>query len=303
MAIISTICFFSTVLFVVIMLGQIKYSDQIEVNERLEQMTQKAANDTVFEEWNLPLTQRIILPMWNRLLELGQKLSSPEKKSVYQKKLMLAGEPYGLDADGFIVVKYVLLSVGILIGLWLGFIKMVATTALLVIAGLAILGYLLPDFVLKSWQTSRQEAIIRSLPDILDMLCVSVEAGLGFDAAVQKVTEKSMGPLAEEFQKTLSEIKVGKPRREALKDMASRIEVDDVSTFVGAMVQADQLGVSISNVLKVQSDQVREKRKQRAEEKAQKAPIKMLIPLVLFIFPCLFIVLLGPAVLNLMQNL
>jgi tight adherence protein C len=129
-----------------------------------------------------------------------------------------------------------------------------------------------------------------------------VEAGLGFDAALQKVVEKIRGPLSDEFQQALNEIKLGKPRREALKDLAARVEVDDVSTFISSLIQADQLGVSIANVLRVQAEQVRGKRRQRAEEKAQKAPIKILIPLVFFIFPAIFVILLGPALIQLVNT-
>jgi tight adherence protein C len=141
------------------------------------------------------------------------------------------------------------------------------------------------------------------LPDILDLLSVSVEAGLGFDAALQKVVEKTKGPLTMEFEKTLQEINIGKSRREALRDMQARVNADDVTTFLGSIIQADQLGVSITNVLRIQSKQVRENRKMRAEEKAQKAPVKILIPLVLFIFPTIFIVLLGPAAIQLIDTL
>ena len=157
---------------------------------------------------------------------------------------------------------------------------------------------MLPDMYLNLCRRQRSESILKSLPDVLDLLSVSVEAGLGFDAALQKVVEKSQGPLADEFDTALNEIRMGKPRREALRDMARRVEVDDVSTFVGAVVQADTLGVSISNVLAVQAEQVRQKRRQRAEEKAQKAPVKILIPMLFFIFPTIFIVLLGPALLQ-----
>ena len=144
--------------------------------------------------------------------------------------------------------------------------------------------------------------MVKSLPDVLDLISVSVEAGLSFDAALQKVVEKTSGPLTQEFEKTLQEINMGKPRREALRDMADRINVNDITVFLSAVIQADQLGVSISNVLSIQSKQVRENRRMRAEEAAQKAPVKILIPLVVFIFPTLLIVLLGPAVLQILDN-
>ena len=166
-----------------------------------------------------------------------------------------------------------------------------------------IIGLFMPDLFLKSNEKKRKELMVKSLPDVLDLISVSVEAGLGFDAALQKVVEKTSGPLTEEFEQTLNEINMGKPRREALRDMANRIQVDDISTFLGSIIQADQLGVSMTNVLRIQSRQVRENRRMKAEEAAQKAPIKILIPLVVFIFPTLLVVLLGPAILSLKDNL
>jgi tight adherence protein C len=136
----------------------------------------------------------------------------------------------------------------------------------------------------------------------LDLLTVSVEAGLGFDQALLKIVEKTKGPLTEECIRVLHEIRIGKARRDALREMGKRTGVEDLQTFVAAIIQADQLGVSIGNVLRIQSRQLRQKRRQKAEEKAQKAPVKMLIPMILFIFPSLFILLLGPGVLQLIDN-
>jgi tight adherence protein C len=161
----------------------------------------------------------------------------------------------------------------------------------------------LPEMWLKAQISRRQALITRMLPDALDLMTISVEAGLGFDAAIGKVTEKFEGPIAEEFAKALHEMRMGKPRREALKDMAVRNDVPDLSQFISALVQADKLGVSIANVLRVQSDQMRLRRKQRAEEAAMKAPIKMSIVLVFFIFPTILIVLLGPAMIALVNEL
>ncbi|MDW7675951.1 MAG: type II secretion system F family protein, partial [Bacillota bacterium] len=148
----------------------------------------------------------------------------------------------------------------------------------------------------------RKQFIQNELPDVLDLLTISVDAGLGFDAALVKVVEKTDGVLKGEFSKLLQEIKKGKARKNAMKDMAERCQVNDLSTFVGALVQADQLGVSISNILRIQAEQMRLKRRQLAQEKAMKAPIKMLFPLIFFIFPTIFIVLLGPALIQLFET-
>jgi len=271
------------------MSGQVS-GERAAVIARLEEYTEEVNLDPVTEHLNQPFSQRVIRPLWDRLQNLGKRLSSPERKRIYQKKLVAAGMPYGLDAEGLVVLKYAFMSALALAGLFLGNV----TTA----AVLGIMGYFVPDIMLNAWKNERQNKILKDLPDILDMLSVSVEAGLGFDAALQRVVEKIKGPLSDEFRQALNEIKLGKPRREALKDLAARVEVDDVSTFISSLIQADQLGVSIANVLRVQADQVREKRTQRAEEKAQKAPIKILIPLVFFIFPAIFVILLGPALIQ-----
>lgn len=160
------------------------------------------------------------------------------------------------------------------------------------------LGLLFPNLILNKQIVERQKKILNSLPDVLDLLTVSVEAGLGFDGALAKVIDKMPGPVADEFENVLQEMKVGKQKRDALKDMAERVAIHDLTTFVGSIIQADQLGVSIGNVLRLQSEQIREKRRQRAKEKAMKAPVKMLIPMVLFIFPTIFSVLIGPVIIK-----
>jgi len=172
--------------------------------------------------------------------------------------------------------------------------------ATLVAGGLGF--YLLPTLWLSSRIGKRQTEIVKALPDALDLLTISVEAGLGFDAAMSKVAEKWENELSLAFSRVIQEIQMGKLRREALRDMADRMEVTDVSSFVAAIIQADQLGVSIAKVLRIQSEQMRIRRRQRAEEKAHQAPVKMLFPMAFLIFPALFIVLLGPAVLVVMKS-
>jgi tight adherence protein C len=167
----------------------------------------------------------------------------------------------------------------------------------------AMFGYTIPEFWLGGRVKKRQKAILLMVPDTLDLLTISVRAGLGFDGALGKVVEKLKGPLTEEFRRALAEIRVGKARRDALRDIVPRTEVPALTNFIGAIIQAEQLGVSISKVLQVQSEQLRIERRQRAEEQAARAPIKMLFPLVGCIFPSLFIVILGPAIILIMINL
>ena len=176
---------------------------------------------------------------------------------------------------------------------------------MLIVVGVVglIIGYVAPEFWLGNQIRKRQAQIIRIIPDSLDLLTISVRAGLGFDAALAKVVEKLDGPLSDEFRRALAEVRLGRQRRDALRDIIPRTEVQPLTNFIGAIIQAEQLGVSISRVLEVQSQQLRIERRQRAEEMAAKAPIKMLFPLVGCIFPSLFIIILGPAMILIVQNL
>jgi tight adherence protein C len=193
------------------------------------------------------------------------------------------------------VIKYTIFTMSIIGGIFTG--------NMLYLLLLAMAGFMLPDQWLKSLITGRKEEILKGLPNFLDMLCISVQAGLGFEAALQKVIEKKRGALADEFRIVIQEMRMGKARRVAMKDMAERVGISEVTVFVTAVIQAEMLGVSISNVLQVQAQQARDARRMQAEEKAMKAPIKMLLPLVFFIFPVLFIILLGPSFINLLETL
>jgi tight adherence protein C len=172
---------------------------------------------------------------------------------------------------------------------------------ILAVVGLGI-GYILPEFWIGRKIKARQKIILKMIPDALDLLTISVRAGLGFDAALAKVVEKLPGPLSDEFRRALAEVRVGKARRDALRDMVPRTNVQPLSNFIGAIIQAETLGVSISKVLQIQSEQLRIERRQRAEQLAAQAPIKMLFPLVGCIFPSLFVVILGPAIISLINN-
>ena len=162
-----------------------------------------------------------------------------------------------------------------------------------------IMGFFVPDLWVTMRARSRKEGIKAELPDALDLLAVSVEAGLGFDGAISKLTEHMDGPLAEEFSLTLGEMRIGESRQEALKKMAQRVDTPEIAAFSRAIIQADQLGISLGRILKVQAADTRNRRQAAAEERAMKAPIKMLFPTVVFIFPAMFLVILGPAFLNL----
>jgi len=216
-------------------------------------------------------------------------------------KLQRAGYPGGLRGADWVGVKLLsLIGFAILVFL-LGLLLTgeIAIALLFLVVGGAV-GYIAPEFWLGRKVRARSESMVLLLPDVLDLLTISVEAGLGFDAALAKVVEKMEGPLVDEFSQALAEVRMGRPRREALRDVAARADAQPVSNFVGAIVQAEQLGVPIAKVLQIQSQQLRIERRQRAEEAAAKAPVKMLFPMVGCIFPTIFIVILGPAVITVM---
>ena len=245
--------------------------------------------------------ERVMRPMIQRLSRAGRR----QEGGVIQRidaKLERAGYPGGLRGADWVGVKLLALIafavIGLLIGLLMG--KGAIVVALLFAVFGAALGYMAPEFWLGRKIRARSLAMTLQLPDALDLLTISVEAGLGFDAALAKVVEKMDGPLVDEFRQALAEVRMGRHRRDALRDVANRADSAPLSNFVGAIVQAEQLGVPIAKVLVIQSNQLRIERRQRAEEAAAKAPVKMLFPMVGCIFPTIFIVILGPAVVTVM---
>jgi tight adherence protein C len=247
-------------------------------------------------ELSLPLSDRLLVPIVRRLSQLVVRLAPQSVLERTERQLELAGNPRGLSTAAYWLLR--LLST-LLMG-WLGYLagtrSILATDQpwlyLLIGAGL---GYLLPAMYLRALTDRRREAIIKKLPDALDLMTICVNAGLTFNAAMQRVAEKWNDALAREFERVLVEMQLGKSRRQALRDMSERMNVTDVTTFVAAIVQAEQLGVGIAGVLRIQSEQMRTRRRQRAEEKAQRAPVQLVFPLVLLIFPSVLLVLLGPA--------
>ena len=241
--------------------------------------------------------ERVMMPLTTQVAKLMFKVNPKASQEAVAKKLMAAGMR-NTSPNGFIA------SQGIF-ALMAGFFGLVlfgaAKPAMAPIFGLGmgVLGFMGPSFVLNARVRSRSAAVAAELPDALDLLSVSVEAGLGFDGAVQKLTEHMHGPLIEEFELALGEMRIGESRVEALKKMSERSASPEMASFVRAIIQADQLGISLGRILRIQAGDTRLKRQLLAEEKAMKAPIKMLFPTVGFIFPAMFIVILGPAFLNL----
>lgn len=276
---------------------------RVDVKSRLGQAL--AAEDT-FDvrqvELSKPISERIVRPALVKLSLLAGRILPVGILRSLEPKVIRAGTPGGLAANEYVGLK-VFLALGLPAVLYYAGQTPDSPRQTLMLFLATLCGWKLPDFYLAKKAGERAQAIEKSLPDTLDLLTVSVEAGLGFDGAIAKVVEKSKGPVAAEFRRVLQEIKMGKTRREGLRDLAERSGVDDVTTFVNALIQSDQLGLSIGNTLRIQSEQMRRKRRQRIEEQAMKAPVKMLIPLILFIFPTIFIVLLGPALIQVLDGL
>ncbi|MBO8126922.1 MAG: type II secretion system F family protein [Firmicutes bacterium] len=272
------------------------------VRERLKRLSSPGEEYSQWEQvLSAPVYVRLFKPALAKVAQLAARLTPKEHKEKLRSRLLMAGNPGNLQVQDYLAVKTIL-TVGLPLVTYFLSVGAVPEKALLLTAFAGVFAFVVPDLVLKSRVEKRQKAIQKSLPDVLDLLTVSVEAGLGFDSALAKVTEKMRGPLVDEFSRTLQEIRLGKPRRTALRDLADRVRVDELSTFVTALIQADQLGVSIGNVLRVQSEQMRYKRRQKAEETAMKAPVKMLFPMIIFIFPTIFIILLGPAAIRVMKT-
>lgn len=274
----------------------------VRIRRRLERLKPAVTSETTGpSDLENPLFIRLFGPLIAKLSGFVMKYTPVNINDQAEHLLESAGYPWNLRVRDYLVIKMtVLLGVPVLVYLITGAanhrLGLVNTGAALLLA------LIIPDFILKRLAVLRRQKIIAALPDVLDLLTVSVEAGLGFDQALLKMTEKTKGPLTEEFKRVLNEMRIGKTRRDALRELSIRTGVDDLQTFTAAIIQADQLGVSIGNVLRIQSRQLRERRRLKAEEKAQKAPVKMLIPMIIFIFPCLFIILLGPGVLQLIDN-
>jgi tight adherence protein C len=244
--------------------------------------------------------ERVLVPAASRLAAIPLKLSPRTSVEAIASKLVAAGLASRLDARGFLAIKGGATIAAGLTGFALGA-SGSATNALLLTPAFAAIGFIAPDWILTMKMRARREEIRSELPDALDLLAVSVEAGLGFDGAVTKLTEHMSGPLIDEFALTLNEIRVGESRQVALKKMAARVDATELSNFVRAVVQAEQLGISLGRILRVQAADTRLRRQAAAEEKAMKAPIKMLFPTVIFIFPSMFIVVLGPAMLTILK--
>ncbi|RME90668.1 MAG: type II secretion system F family protein [Anaerolineae bacterium] len=281
--------------------------EQDPLQARLAEFAQSGEVATLEEiELSQPLRDRIIIPLLRRIGEFSTRFTPQRLIQETEHKLEMAGNPLRIDAATFLASRFVLA------GAFGGFLFLIFTISpakwpfsrlVLVVGIFSLLGFLYPQMWLQSKINRRQKDIRKAMPDALDLLTICVEAGLGFDAAMSKVVEKWDTELSMAFARVIREIQLGKTRREALRDMADRIGIPELSSFVAAIIQSEQLGVSLAKVLRIQADQMRIRRRQHAEEEAHKAPVKMILPMALLIFPSILIILLTPAMLRLVWTL
>lgn len=257
-------------------------------------------------ELSQPFSERILVPFMRNVGEFSARFTPQKALQDTSRKLELAGNPGQIDAATFLASRFIV--AGVFGGLML-LISFLAPNpwplpqVILLVGVFLVLGFFFPQLWLQSIINRRQHNVRKAMPDALDLLTICVEAGLGFDAAMSKVSEKWENELSLAFMRAIREIQLGKPRRDALRDMADRIGISEMTSFIAAVIQSEMLGVSLAKVLRIQSDQMRVKRRQRAEEEAHKAPIKMIIPMALLTFPSIMIILLTPAAIQISKSL
>jgi tight adherence protein C len=249
-----------------------------------------------------PFNERVTGPFVGWLTRLGRRFTPADQTARMKRKLDLAGNPAGWDTDRILAFKVLGLFIGGAVGIILPLLFGNVLWAIVFGVGLAVLGFYLPNIILYQTAYNRSEQIRRELPDALDLLVISVESGLGFDAALSQVARNTTGPLADEFFRVLQEMQLGTGRPDAMRALVDRTDVSDLRGFVTSMIQADTFGIPVAQVLRVQAREMRIRRTQRVEEAAQKVPVKILFPLIFCILPALFIVILGPAVISIIDS-
>ncbi|PWW27057.1 tight adherence protein C [Cytobacillus oceanisediminis] len=284
----------------------IQSSKKIHMEKRIQFFFEKNAQVLLEEneaEIQESFSERVLMPLWKNLKIKFQKSLDKEKTNQLELRLAQAGYPFGWSAIEFKIIQTSILAFMPILGFGFAYLLNLENhLKLLFSMPFFIVGFIAPSMFLKSKMQKRNKEALKEIPDTLDLLTISLEAGLGFDAALSKVVSKKSGVLSDEFTFALEEIRIGKTRKEALGGIQERLQIDELKNLIYCIVQAEKLGIGMVSVLRVQTEEIREKRKNRAEEAAMKAPIKMLFPLVLFIFPTLFIILLGPAILQFMES-
>jgi len=255
-------------------------------------------------ELSTPAEERLLAPIFDRIAGLARAITPTGRIRRLEERTERAGRPWNLDVNGLLAVKLVSLMAGLFVLVILASLHLVSTSVfLLLAAAVVIFTYYLPDLLLSQWITERKRRISRELPNFLDLLTVTVEAGLGLDAAMAKIAERLPDPLRQEILITLHHVRVGQSREVALREFARRCDVEELTTFVSTLIQSQRLGVSLGHILRTQSATMRVTRRQKIEEAAQKAPVKLLFPLIFLIFPAMFVVILGPAAIRIYEVL
>jgi tight adherence protein C len=252
-------------------------------------------------ELQKPFSERVLVPLVWWFREMLSRATPDKARESLQIKLNLAGNPNGLQPSDFLLIRYIAAIIVFVGGLALGILAHSPMWIALCGCGGGLLGYYFPQLWLNQQVKGRQQALTKALPDTLDLLTVAVEAGLGFDAAVSRVVEKFRNELSDELASVLQEARLGRPRLEALDAMGRRTGVEEIHNFTQAVIQSESMGVGIAKILRLQSDELRRRRRQKAQEKAAQASLKMMLPMVGCIFPTLWIILLGPSILILMK--
>jgi len=289
------------VVLVVVGLRNTQGVDPLE--ERLAEFAERGELASLHDiEMSQPFLERIIIPMANKLGEVALRITPQKALDQIQRKLEMAGNPRGIEPTTFFAARFILAVFlgGMMLLVYRG--EPFSLMNFLIIIGTTVFGFIMPNMLIDSKIARRQDSVRKALPDALDLLTICVEAGLGFDAAMRKVADKWDNELSIAFSRALQEMQLGKLRREALRDMAERIGASEFESFVAAVIQSEQLGVSMAKILRIQADDMRVRRRQRAEQAAQRAPVLMLLPMAFLIFPTIMIIMMGPAVLIVMNG-
>ena len=273
------------------------------LEERLAEFAERGEMASLHEiEMSQPFLERIIIPMANKLGELALRITPQKALDQIQHKLEMAGNPRGIEPTTFFASRFIFAVVFGALMVLVYKDQLFKFTNFLITIFTIIFGFIMPNMLMDAKIARRQDSVRKALPDALDLLTICVEAGLGFDAAMRKVADKWDNELSIAFARSLQEMQLGKLRREALRDMAERIGAAEFESFVAAVIQSEQLGVSMAKILRIQADDMRVRRRQRAEQKAQRAPVLMLLPMAFLIFPTILIIMMGPAVLIVMNG-
>lgn len=285
--------------------SRVPRQEEDPLEARLAEFSQRGENVSLEEiEMSQSFQERVVYPLLRQFGEMAARFTPQNALQDITQKLERSGKAGWIDASMFLSLRFVAAFVFSVVAFFLftfSTVKQPLPTAILYSLIAMVLGFFFPQLWLNEQIKKRQQEVQKALPDALDLLTICVEAGLGFDAAMSNVAQKWDNELSLAFARAIREVQLGKVRRDALRDMADRIDLSDLTSFVAAVVQSEQLGVSMAKILRIQADQMRMRRRQLAEEKAHQAPVKMLLPMVGFIFPSIFIVLMTPAILRIMQ--